>query len=102
MKLVRSFAFAAALVVPALSQFGANAQISSDMATGEVRKVDKETNKITIKHGEIKNLEMPPMTMVFTVTTPTVLDKIKAGDKIKFKAIQQDGKFMVTEILTAP
>ena len=52
----------------------------------EVRKVDKSTGKITLKHGEIRNLDMPPMTMVFGVTDKALLDKVKAGDKVRFTA----------------
>ena len=37
---------------------------------GEVKKVNKDTGKLTIKHGELKNLGMPPMTMVFRVKDP--------------------------------
>jgi Cu(I)/Ag(I) efflux system protein CusF len=46
---------------------------------GEVRKVDKEAGKVTLKHGEIKNLEMPGMTMVFQVKDPALLEKVKAS-----------------------
>ena len=49
------------------------------MTDGEVRKIDKENNKITLKHGEIKNLEMPGMTMVFAVKDDAFLDKVKAA-----------------------
>jgi len=74
---------------------------SGDMSDGEVRKVDKEAGKLTLKHGEIKNLDMPGMTMVFIVKDKAMLDTLKAGDKIKFKAINDAGKFTVTEIATA-
>ena len=67
-------------------------------ADGEVRKVDKDAKKITIRHGEIKNLDMPPMTMVFAVKDVVVLDKVKAGDKIQFKAVDDGGKLTVVEI----
>ena len=70
----------------------------ASMTEGEVRKIDKETKKITLKHGEIKNLDMPGMTMVFVVKDKAMLDKLKAGDKVKFKAINDAGKFTVTEI----
>ena len=66
-----------------------------------VRKVDKEGGKLTLKHGDIKSLDMPPMTMVFVVKDKTMLDKLKAGDKIKFKAINDAGKYTVTEMLMA-
>lgn len=71
---------------------------SSDMTDGEIRKVDKDTQKITIKHGEIKNLDMPGMTMVFRVKDTAMLDKVKAGDKVKFAAEKIGGAIVVTEI----
>ena len=71
---------------------------ASDMTDGEVRKIDMEAGKVTLKHGDIKNLDMPAMTMVFVVKDKTMLDKLKAGDKVKFKAINDAGKFTVTEI----
>ncbi len=72
----------------------------SDMTAGEIRKVDKETKKITIKHAEIKNLEMPAMTMVFQVKEAALLDKVQAGDKVKFKAEKIGSAYVVTEFLT--
>ena len=71
---------------------------TANMADGEVRKVDKENKKMTIRHGEIKNLEMPPMSMVFQVRDPALLDKIKPGDKIRFSAEKSEGAFVVTGI----
>ena len=68
------------------------------MTDGEVRKIDKENKKITLKHGEIKNLEMPGMTMVFQVKDPAMLDMVKAGDKVMFKAEKANGALVVTEI----
>ena len=74
---------------------------TADMADGEVRKVDKENKKITLKHGAIKNLDMPGMTMVFGVKDAAMLDKLKAGDKVKFKAEQTGTAIIVTEIQPA-
>lgn len=73
---------------------------SDDMAQGVVRKVDKDAKKITIKHGEIKSLEMPPMTMVFQVRDPALLEQVQAGDKVQFKAVDDKGALVVTEIQT--
>ncbi len=67
-----------------------------DATEAEVRKIDKEAKKITLKHGPIKNLDMPGMTMVFQVKDATLLDKFVAGDKIMFTAEQQQGAFVVT------
>ena len=74
---------------------------TANMTDGEVRKVDKDAKKITLKHGEIKNLEMPAMTMVFKVKDPALLDKVKAGDKVKFKAEMVGSAIAVTEIEVA-
>ena len=72
-----------------------------DMADGEIRKVDMDNKKITIKHGEIKNLDMPGMTMVFQVKDPAMLEKVKTGDKVRFKAEKSGGAIVVTEIQPA-
>ena len=74
---------------------------AADMTDAEVRKVDKDAKKITLKHGEIKNLDMPGMTMVFQVKDPTWLDKVKAGDKVKFSAEKTGGAYVVTAIEAA-
>lgn len=75
--------------------------VSADMTEGEVRKVDLENKKITIKHGDIKNLDMPGMTMVFQVKDPAILDKVKTGDKVRFKAEKANGAIVVTDIQQA-
>ncbi len=69
-----------------------------EMSNGEIRKIDKATKKITIKHGEIKNLDMPGMTMVFQVKDPAMLDNVKPGDKVKFSAERSGGAIVVTDI----
>jgi Cu/Ag efflux protein CusF len=71
---------------------------SAAMTEAEVRKVDKDAKKITLKHGEIKNLEMPAMTMVFQVKDGKLLDAAKAGDKVKFRAEKVSGGIVVTAI----
>ena len=74
---------------------------AGEMTEAEVRKVDKDNKKITLKHGAIKNLDMPPMTMVFGVSDPALLDKVQAGDKVHFKASGDGGKYTVTELQPA-
>ncbi len=86
---------AAAVAAPA------TAPTAAPMTSAEVRKVDKEAKKITLKHGEIKNLDMPPMTMVFKVKDAAVLDKVQAGDKVMFSAEKVDGVYTVTLIEAA-
>ena len=69
-----------------------------DTTEAEVRKVDKEAKKVTLKHGPLKNLDMPGMTMVFQVKDAAMLDKLAVGDKIKVNVEQQQGAFVVTAI----
>ncbi len=72
--------------------------VNNEMIGGEIRKIDKEAKKITIRHGEIKKLEMPPMTMVFQVKDEAFLNNIKTGDKVNFIAEKIGGAFVVTNI----
>lgn len=70
----------------------------ADLTNAEVRKVDKDAKKITLKHEAIKSLDMPSMTMVFQVKDAALLDKAQAGDKVKVKIIQEGNAYVVTEI----
>ena len=74
---------------------------TAPMVDGEVRKIDKEAGKITIKHGPLANLDMPSMTMVFRVKDPAMLDQVKEGDKIKFIAERMNGALTVTQMEAA-
>ena len=88
----------AAAAPPAATAAASASQSSATMTSAEVRKVDKDNKKITLKHGEIKNLDMPPMTMVFKVKDAGMLDKVQAGDKVMFSAEKIDGAYTVTGI----
>ena len=112
MKTIHSFIIAAAAL--AVSPLASHAQtpttpakadtmmaapgMDASMSDGEVRKIDKDNGKLTIRHGEIKNLDMPPMTMVFQVKDKAMLDVVKTGEKIKFKVVNDGGKMVVTEL----
>ena len=77
------------------------AAAATPMADGEVRKIDKEQGKVTLRHGPIANLDMPGMTMVFKVADSKMLDRVKEGDKVKFAADKVDGAITVTAIEVA-
>jgi len=70
----------------------------SEMAQGEVRRINVETGKVTIRHGEIKALDMPPMTMVFTAKPTSILQGLAVGDKIEFVAIEENSQYVTTKI----
>jgi Cu(I)/Ag(I) efflux system protein CusF len=65
--------------------------VAQSLSDGEVRKVDKDARKVTLKHGPIQNLDMPAMTMVFQVRDPALLDKVKVGDRVRFEAAKDEG-----------
>jgi Cu/Ag efflux protein CusF len=71
---------------------------AKDASDGEVRKVDKANGKITIKHGDIPNIRMGPMTMTFGVKSAAMLDAVAAGDKVKFRVEEIKGDYVVTSI----
>jgi len=98
-QLLASFLIACA--TGALAQASTPAD-SIPMTAGEVRKVDFETKKITLRHEEIKNLGMPQMTMVFRVSDPALLERVKAGDKVRFTAEKVNGAFTLTSIEAVP
>ncbi len=85
-------------LIATLITSAAFAQASPPATEAEVRKVDKDAGKITLKHGEIKNLDMPAMSMVFQVKDKTLLDKVQAGDKVSFTADKVNGAYTVMSI----
>ena len=106
---LRLFLSATALAITALAGNPVFAQMNMDhgkmgmaaspvMTDGEVRKIDKDAGKITIKHGEIKHMEMPGMTMVFVVKDKALLDKTAIGAKIQFMVMSESGQMVVTDI----
>jgi Cu(I)/Ag(I) efflux system periplasmic protein CusF len=90
--------FAHAQSQPAPAPAPSSAPATSPMSEGEVRKVDKDAGKVTLRHGPLVNLDMPPMTMVFRVSDPKMLDGLKDGDKVRFNVERANGAFTVTKI----
>ena len=74
----------------------------AELSEGEITRWDPRTLRLTLKHGEIKNLEMPPMTMVFRVADASVVGDLKPGDKVRFRAEQVSGAYHVQRIEKAP
>lgn len=72
--------------------------LAQAMAEGVVRRIDLDNNKITIRHGDIKALDMPPMTMVFIAKQPAQLKNLAPGDEILFEAFETNGQYSVGKI----
>ena len=73
----------------------------SELSEGEITRWDARTLKVTLRHGEIKNLGMPPMSMVFRVQDTSVVGAMKPGDKVRFRAEQVDGVYTVKQLEAA-
>jgi len=87
-----------ALAATALLGVAAHAQ----SVEGEVKRVDTDSGKVTLKHGEIKNLDMPAMQMSFRVADPAWLKTLQVGDKVRFDAAKVNGQFTITALTVAP
>ncbi|ANN75056.1 copper-binding protein [Bordetella bronchialis] len=74
-----------------------HAKDASATATGEVRRVNVEQGTVALRHGEIKELGLPAATLVYRIS-PSLLRGIQPGDKVRFTATRQDGKYVVTAI----
>lgn len=98
MNLMRPLMLTLALIIASPFVTASNHQAAGQLTEGEVRKVDKDAKKITIKHGPIVNLDMPAMSMVFQVKDPAMLEQVKAGDKIRFAADKLGGAYTIMKI----
>ncbi|MDB5855325.1 MAG: transporter [Herminiimonas sp.] len=105
MKSLIKAVFAASLMLSSVAgahaqspQAGATAAVPESMSTGEVKKVNKDAGKLTIKHGPLENLGMGAMTMAFRVQDPVTLEEVTVGDKIRFVAEAPNGKLTVTKL----
>lgn len=96
--LVAAGAAGAVTSASAASASAADSSQPSALSDGEIRKVDPDNKKLTIKHGPLQNLDMPGMTMVFQVSDDAMLERLHVGDKVRFAAERVDGKLTVTEI----
>lgn len=94
---MKRLTFVAAVAATLMAAAGA---VSAEVAwtKGEVKKVDLEQGKVTVKHEEIKNLDMPPMTMVFTATDPKVLQALKPGQTAEFEFVDDKGRIVIKQV----
>jgi Cu(I)/Ag(I) efflux system periplasmic protein CusF len=68
---------------------------------GEVQRVNREGERVTVKHEAIRNLDMPAHTMVLRVKEPAMLDRMKPGDRIEFVAEKLNGAIVITDVKPA-
>jgi len=71
---------------------------SAQLIDGVVKKVDQNKSRVTLKHGEIKEVQMPAMVMNFQVKDASQLALLHKGDKVRFAVEKVDGKIVVIHI----
>lgn len=95
------FLLAALVIVAPLHAAPVSEAVAAEavaMSEGVVRRIDAANGRITLKHGPLANLDMPPMTMVFRLSSPALLDALEVGDTVRFRAERIDGAYVVTAI----
>lgn len=95
-------ATAPAVKAQAAASAAAPADVAKELADGEVRRIDKGQGKVNLRHGEIKSLDMPPMSMWFVLKDPTWAESLKVGDKVRFVAEKVGTQYTIIEIELAP
>lgn len=72
-------------------------QAQQATASGKVRRVNPSAGKITIMHGEIVELKLPAMTLVYRIE-PQLIQEIQPGDQVTFTVVRQNGDYVIIEI----
>ncbi len=105
MKIVTAMIISLSIALPAWAdanhaQHGGHGQTATaaGLAEGEVRRVDHAQGRLTLRHGPIEALGMPPMTMVFRVQDPAMLEGLKPGDRVRFEAQRFNGAYTITRL----
>lgn len=97
-KLFATLLFAVSLAIGLSLSVAKAATHEGALSEGEIRKIDLASGRITLRHGPIENLQMQGMTMMFRVAPVEQLEELEAGDKVRFRAVKDNGKLLVTEI----
>lgn len=87
-----------AVVAQPAQDAAAHDAATTELADGEVRRIDKAQGKVNLRHGEIKSLDMPPMSMWFVLKDPAWADTLKVGDKVRFVAEKVGTQYTITQI----
>jgi Cu/Ag efflux protein CusF len=98
----RRTALAAALTGSVAAWVPTRARAQAALVAGEVVKVDRTAGRVTLKHGEIKSLDMPPMTLSWRVEQPRWLEDLAVGDRVRFVPARVNGQYTITSLIKAP
>ncbi|HLL10959.1 MAG TPA: copper-binding protein [Rubrivivax sp.] len=100
---MKKWLLAAAAALASVALLKSGMALAQGVSTpGEVTKIDKDSGKVTLKHSEIKSLDMPAMTMAYRVRDPKLLETVAVGDRVRFVAERVDGQYTVTSLSKGP
>jgi Cu/Ag efflux protein CusF len=88
----------AALFTLALSALAASLPARAQPVDGEVTRIDRAQQRVTLKHGAIRNLDLPAMAMTFRLADASWLTRLKVGDKVRFEAAKVEGYYTITRL----
>ncbi|WP_193101481.1 copper-binding protein [Burkholderia theae] len=71
------------------------------LTDAEVKKVDAATGMVTLKHGALENVGMPPMTMAFKAKDAAMLAQVHAGEKVKVRVENVNGTLTIVKLVKA-
>lgn len=71
---------------------------AQEWVEAEVRRIDGEGLRLTLKHAEIKSLDMPAMTMVFRLRDKAMLQGLAVGDRVRVQVLRESGQFLVVAL----
>ncbi len=78
-----------------------SAESNAALTDAEVKKVDAATGKVTLKHGALDNVGMPPMTMAFKAKDAAMLAQVHVGDKVKVRIENVNGTMTIVKLVKA-
>jgi len=80
---------------------GPSVAIAGELVNGLAKRVGAVNGKVTVKHGDIKDLGMPARAMVFELKDPAWAPQPKPGQVIQFQAKDLGGGKLEIEVLQA-
>ncbi|QGZ58862.1 copper-binding protein [Paraburkholderia acidiphila] len=83
---------------PVVTKVAANAALTD----AEVREVDVATGMVTLKHGALENVGMPPMTMAFKAKDGSMVKAVHEGDKVKVRVENVNGTLTIVKLEKQP
>ncbi|MET1535859.1 copper-binding protein [Burkholderia sola] len=74
----------------------------SKMTDAEVKEIDAGRRRVTLKHGALDNIGMPPMTMAFRAGDAAMIPSLHVGDKVRVRVENVNGTLTIVKLVKRP